>query len=220
MGKIREYRFSELDGLQVLLAEDIEHAFLKHAHESFILGQVIEGKRIIYFDSVTIEYTPGEVFQIAPYRQHKCCTASTGQNRYCILVIPVEIFTALLALPAESKNSFNAGEKPEDVKLQKLLAEAAELISKEADRELIATCLGKTLCRWSEVICSKCSAGGEIPDRFISAVTYMDENFQDKISLEDIAEAAFMSPYHFQREFVKYFGRSPAQYIEKKDLKK
>lgn len=42
---------------------------------------------------------------------------------------------------------------------------------------------------------------------------FMEKYFSEKIELEKIASAAFMSRFHYIRIFKKVYGRSPRQYL-------
>jgi len=46
-----------------------------------------------------------------------------------------------------------------------------------------------------------------------NSISYMKNNFKNKISLEDIANSVSISPFHFSRLFKKETGYSPYEYI-------
>ena len=49
--------------------------------------------------------------------------------------------------------------------------------------------------------------------------TYMDEHFNDAISLESLAESACVSQHHFLRVFKKVYGATPYKYLVQKRLR-
>ena len=51
--------------------------------------------------------------------------------------------------------------------------------------------------------------------KVIDAVTYIETNLEDKITIEDIASCVNMSPFHFSRLFKKETGYSPYEFIIK-----
>jgi AraC family transcriptional regulator len=53
----------------------------------------------------------------------------------------------------------------------------------------------------------------DVPDRLRKAVDYMDLNLSKPLSLENIARKACLSKFHFCREFKKYIGISPIQFM-------
>lgn len=57
-------------------------------------------------------------------------------------------------------------------------------------------------------------------DRILEAKEYIDVNTGCLLPLNELAEVACMSPKHFQREFRKNLGITPAIYVEKLRVKK
>ena len=50
--------------------------------------------------------------------------------------------------------------------------------------------------------------------RIERAIFFINENFQDQPSLEEIAKSVRMSPYHFQRVFSEWAGVSPKKFMQ------
>ena len=46
------------------------------------------------------------------------------------------------------------------------------------------------------------------------AIRYLEENFQEQPSLEEVAQHVNMSPYHFQRLFRRWVGISPKRFLQ------
>lgn len=49
--------------------------------------------------------------------------------------------------------------------------------------------------------------------RIVQAKLYVDCNFFEKIDLDNIADEAFFSKFHFIRLFKKAYGKTPHQYL-------
>ncbi len=56
------------------------------------------------------------------------------------------------------------------------------------------------------------------PVTLIRAIRYIDLNFQKKISLEELANEANVSKYHFCRLFKKHIGISPMKFVLSKKI--
>ncbi len=50
------------------------------------------------------------------------------------------------------------------------------------------------------------------------ALEYIEEHLRDELHLDDVAAAAFCSPYHFHRLFRQVVGDTPGNYIRKRRL--
>lgn len=52
-----------------------------------------------------------------------------------------------------------------------------------------------------------------IPENIVLLRTYLEHHFQTSLSLDEMAKFAGMSKYHLCREFKKYIGFSPKEYV-------
>lgn len=52
--------------------------------------------------------------------------------------------------------------------------------------------------------------------RIVAAKMYMDDNFQEPVSLDSISERAFFSRFHFHRLFCRVYRKTPHQYLTRK----
>ena len=220
MGKLKEYRFACFRGLQVLYASEIEHSFIKHAHESCILGVVLSGNRTIDFASEIIEYLPGEIFQIAPFKQHACRLAKKQNNEYFVVVIPFELFESLLKNFSGGKSIIDFEVKLENTAIKEFLYKAVDLFMVDGNKKELELCLENLLVYWSDIIHERLHIVADIPANIINGLEFINSHYRQRLVLPEIAEAVVTSQYYFQREFVKYYGMSPAKYIEKKRLAK
>ena len=56
--------------------------------------------------------------------------------------------------------------------------------------------------------------------RIVDAKLFIDQNYTSALDLNQIAETAHYSKFHFLRLFKKCFGMSPNQYLQDLRLKK
>ena len=66
---------------------------------------------------------------------------------------------------------------------------------------------------------------GELPavgwvedDRIAKSIAFIHDQYNQSPSLDEIAQAVHLSPFHFHRLFTKNVGISPKQYLQKKQL--
>ena len=60
----------------------------------------------------------------------------------------------------------------------------------------------------------------EYRKRINKAFDYIENNISKQISLEELADVANFSKYHFHRIFASYTGEPPAQFINRLRLEK
>lgn len=51
--------------------------------------------------------------------------------------------------------------------------------------------------------------------RLVQAKLFIDKNYHDAIDLNDIADEAYFSKFHFIRQFKSIYGKTPHQYLIK-----
>jgi AraC family transcriptional regulator of adaptative response/methylated-DNA-[protein]-cysteine methyltransferase len=51
-------------------------------------------------------------------------------------------------------------------------------------------------------------------ERVASAIRYLDEHYREQPSLDDVANAIGLSPFHFQRLFKRWAGVSPKRFLQ------
>lgn len=69
------------------------------------------------------------------------------------------------------------------------------------------------------VLTAKMATKEELYRRVANAKDYIDDNYTQKISLDDLVQEAFLSKYHFSRTFKAMFRLSPYQYLLQLRLK-
>src|SRR5215208_1713018 len=60
----------------------------------------------------------------------------------------------------------------------------------------------------------------DLYERIVAAKVFIDENFNEQISLEQISKKAFLSRYHFHRLFSQVYRKTPHQYLTLKRIEK
>lgn len=60
----------------------------------------------------------------------------------------------------------------------------------------------------------------DIYQRIVSAKLFIDNNYQDTIDLDMVAQQALISKFHFHRIFKQVYHKTPHQYITQKRLEK
>lgn len=60
----------------------------------------------------------------------------------------------------------------------------------------------------------------DICKRVVTAKLFIDENYHEDIDLEQVAEQAYFSKFHFHRLFTRIYRKTPHQYLTEKRIEK
>ena len=88
---------------------------------------------------------------------------------------------------------------PEKISQQELDLRAATLLGRLTE-ELILCVAGSR-------------RGSDVPEALRSMQLYLEENYRQKITLDELGTLFSMNPCYLQKQFKRYFGQSPTEYL-------
>lgn len=200
-GKITEYILKSLPGVKAIYATGIFHDFTRHAHESYVLGAVLKGVRVIRLADDELVVNMGDVFQLLPFQEHSCGILEQQMHDYIAISVSID---ELALIGADYKDAFSA-----------LFLELFDVSGcTENNQELENNIQDKvrSLDFAPETLGKSMRESGLLR----AGVDFINEYYYLKLSLEDVADYVGMSKYNFQRKFTEYFGMSPAEMLAKK----
>ena len=180
---------------------------------SFLLIYTLNGKGSLRYLGKTHHLLPGSLAYINCMEHHHyaCLTGQTWEFLWLHLNGP----SALGYYEEFLKNGFHILQADDpffmESHLRRILSVAMrkDLNSEIIISSLIVEVLSAILIQNSNENLSL----GFMPDYLKSALQWMDRHFQEPITLEATAETAGMSKYHFAREFKRYIGLAPNEYL-------
>ncbi|MBQ8208169.1 MAG: helix-turn-helix transcriptional regulator [Clostridia bacterium] len=190
------------------------HAVCGNWHESLEILQIIEGSGRILCDSVDHNISVGDIIIINSNEVHRI--TSDSEIRFHCFIVGAD-FCIQNGLDIK-KLKFKT--KIKDEKAAELLALTIEEIkaaksqmpfSLPAVRSFALSLLVYLSRRYSQSIDN--TKENRQSDIIKRGLEYINENFCDALTLEDIAQKASISKYHFLREFKLYTGYTVVSYI-------
>jgi AraC-like DNA-binding protein len=213
---VRFWRDPDLHGLEIRYSRYRDISFPKHAHETYSVGAVLSGGTRLWARGRERRIAEGCLALFAPGEVHSCNPEHPDWAYYMFHVRP----DWLEALARDMAGTPTVGETtirfPQVVvrdaelvdalrRLALSVAEQAELLERQS-RAVDA--FGLLLARHGEVGRADTDAAGE--RRAVCRVReILSENFADKLTLEDLAREAALSPYHLLRVFRESTGLTP-----------
>lgn len=219
-------RFSsvaELDGLELLSARFIEHSFDPHVHESYAIAVLEEGAERYRYRGAEHLAAAGSFALLNPDEVHTGSRASEQGWRYRLFYPRRQQFQALLAeleLPHGHAPMFQ-GSVYQDadlvaalIRLHRLLEspDAAVLQRQTLWREVML----QLLLRHARV--AEPRDAGREPRAVAQAKELLGASLAEPPSLEQLAAAVGLSPFHFARVFRRATGLPPHAWLRQRRL--
>lgn len=221
-----QVRFStagDIGGLELLSARFIEHRFAPHVHDGYAIAVLEAGAERYRYRGEEHLAAAGSIAVLNPDEVHTGSKASEQGWRYRVFYPQAWQFEALLAeleLPHAGPPMFR-GSVHRDVdlvaallQLHRLLehGEASILQRQTHWREVMLQLLQRHACLPS------LRAAGREPQAVVRAKELLGSRLGQPPSLEELAAAVNLSPFHFARVFRRATGLPPHAWLKQRRL--
>ena len=213
---VRFWRDPDLPGVEARTSEYREAAFREHAHPTYSIGAVESGRVVFALHGANHEACAGQMVFIEPDAVHACNPDPDGSLAYRMFYVSTDRVEAVAAEtlgPDAGLPKFVSpvADDPELVAVWRALHEAMIHGGSRLEKESLLT-LGLAGCieRHARLGAPQPSQGGA--EGVERARTLLIDRLADKISLDELAEAAGVSRYHFLRVFQAETGLTPHAY--------
>ncbi|MCY1272630.1 HTH-type transcriptional activator RhaS [compost metagenome] len=226
MGGQREdahfWQAGHLDGLELLSARYIEHRFAPHVHDGYVIAVVEAGAERYRYRGVDHLAGAGSLALINPDEVH---TGSKGHDdgwRYRVFYPDIaQVRSALeeLELPLAGMPAF-IGSVHHDADLVRMFTYLHRLLEANA-------CALEQQTAWREALLAlfrrharlpEPGAPGREPLAVLRAKELLRERLAEPPSLEELAAAVRLSPFHFARTFRRATGMPPHAWLKQQRL--
>ena len=183
---------------ECVIGQEITHSFPFHVHHSLCIGLITKGMRWIVFpENEAYCVQEGELFVINPLQPH----AIQQQSPHDYVVITVE---GLSDCPTFNQHIHS-------LQCKRLFVNLSDAVQNHRIEEL-STHWGNLfhyLCRYQ---CKKIYHT-ETKTIITKTMSYIAANYQNPITVSDIAKYNCMSVFHYCRVFKSLMGISPHKYL-------
>lgn len=199
MNKISFY----LDGnIEIVIGVGL-HKFPLHTHNSFMVGAVLEGCGEFYIDNKTSKLSKGDAY-IVP--------SNTG-----IAINPISVFSYITICLKNELAIIMTDYRAESYYYSDLGDSLLELGNAFRAHNIDEQCFTMHLIDMFALYKVSAPAKSLLTER---TVQYLNNHFQSKFSLDELARNSYVSKYHLIRTFKKEMGITPKQYHQQCKVRK
>lgn len=219
-------RFFNPPGLpvQAVRGVNVANDFRRHVHDKFCIGIVEEGARVICQGATSTIIPENAIFVINPGAVHACKPQEEEHSYFIVCVdaaymkaiasqisgkaCTVPYFKNILVLDTE----LGAG-------MRRFLSLVENPGSALATESVLISFLSRLILRHGHESSGACNAGvhaGAIQN----VCQYIRTHYAQDLSLSRLSSVACLSPFYFQRLFLKTTGMSPHDYLIQVRIKK
>lgn len=186
-----------------------------HWHQNLEFNLVLSGSICGKISGRAVKAGPGEIFFVNSGELHETDGGQDGPLRSVTVLLSNELLKEYCQETEQLYFSFERGSSQEK-RLADLVLQCAET-ERERKRyyELELSILLRQICKILLQECSreKTAAEGSAMEyrsikRVKKAITYMEENFENRISVEDMGKVMGMTPSYFSRFFRQSTGQT------------
>ncbi len=209
-GQERDYHFHEFDKIVILLSGRVDYtvegtSYALSPYDVLLVRHHMIHKAIIDksepYDRIIIYIDPNCLERYAPSMGLMDCFASAEKRRYCLMRPDAEMREALS---------------------QKLSELEAAIGDRGFASELMrSTALVRLMVILNRIMQSDTAAQSELSDcddKIAAALSYINENLAEELSIDELAALSYLSRYHFMRLFKAQTGYTVHNYIRQKRL--
>lgn len=209
---------ASLDGLELLSARFVDHRFAPHVHDGYVIAVLEAGAERYRYRGEEHLVSAGGLALLNPDEVHTGHKGHDDGWRYRVFYPPAELFQALLGeldLPAQSAPRF-AGSVHRDADL------VARLLELHRQLESGASALQQQTA-WRETMLAllqrhaglgPARAPGLEPLAVGHAKELLRARLAEPPSLDELAAAVNLSPFHFARVFRRATGMPPYAWLK------
>jgi AraC-like DNA-binding protein len=209
---------SDMSYIQIVSGTNVTNEFARHVHHKFCIGTVCRGVRLISQAGTSVMVPENAIFVINPGTAHSCKTLCKAGHDYLTFCVDREKMKDIAS---------QISEKAQDVPyIRNILLSDTELVSKMHEFNLLLrhkdsmlrresilfSMLSKLIIRHSDSPPTPRQVGSQ-HDAMNRVCKFIKTHFAKNLSLDELSKVAYLSPFHFQRLFLKNTGVSPHDYL-------
>jgi AraC-like DNA-binding protein len=201
-----------LDGLEMVEARFVSHAFPLHAHDEYVIGAVVEGAKQSRHGQRDLTINTGSLTLFNPYEEHTSGGLTAAWKFVAFYPRPSLLEEWLGPSEAGSAAHRFSDPTPHDTLSARLIARLFESTSRLSSRLDVQSAFGEALSHVMER--HTASGRGRGAGRTMLRVRdYLHDNLETDVGLTELARLEGVSATTILRRFRRTFGCTPRVYV-------
>lgn len=196
-----------------------DFSYSKHAHEEYSLGVTLQGRQDFFCQNAFHKSTSGKVLVFNPEDVHDGHSGGEQSLKYKMLYVHPDEFRPLFRSLGYQQNTLLRLDQPmfDNPILRHQILRLSAIIQRSNYSKVEFESGLFQIAQSLVAISGNLDLGTQNSKRadklLLRARDYILASLQYDISIDNIAEAATMSKFHFIRQFRQQFGITPHQYV-------
>ena len=199
------------------IADGRKVTYARHAHEHFSIGAITTGRSYYHYGADTFEISAGTVVLMNPGDVHACNPIANEQWSYQMLYIDTPWLTELqYQLGFSTDQGYRPFDTPytRDPLLYRGLLELYRIVvDEQAEHLQKQSALVSYFSDVQQRLNPSPTPVREVNHKLERAAEYIREHCTQALKLEDICQAAELSPSYLIRAFKQYYGLTPHAFL-------
>jgi len=216
---------SDMPYIQVVRGANVTNEFVRHVHHNFCIGTVHKGARILTQGRASAVIPANAVFALSAGISHSCRSQSETGHDYSAICVDAEKLRNIASQISEKAQAvpYIRNVVLVDAELASMMYEFLFLLGHEGSilqrESILIAMLSAMIMRHGDSPPIPCRVGPQ-HSAIKRARGFIRAHFAENLSLEELSRVACLSPFHFQRLFVKTTGVSPHEYVIESRIRK
>lgn len=207
-------------GLNAFSAKITEFSYEKHAHQEYSIGVTCSGRQDFFSDGSFHKSNAGNIIFFNPEQVHDGNAGAGTPLEYQMLYIPQPLMMNMMQTIGDvSKDQTRLKSSLfQDTILRQQVFTLTQIMHQPdlysaIEEEQLLLGIAKSIVRIGDGRVNKLYPQTRKDALLIRAKEFIHYNLNRKITVDEIANAASMSKYHFIRLFSEQFGMTPHQFV-------
>lgn len=200
---------SHRGGIELYRAHIVRHAFDLHSHDGFGLGAIESGVERFRYRGADHLAPPDSVVMMNPDELHTGCAETEGGWHYRMIYIEPAAVAEITGEPGWWFDEAVREDLPSARRVTALLDALWQADEPLAFDSLLFGLLGQ----FRRHARAPHAAPRQRSIRFAPVIDYLHAHLADRLSLDQLAAVAGLSPFHFLRQFQAHYHATPQQML-------